>query len=112
MRRGFTFVEVLTVVALLFILLTAMIGSATRARRRARLSKAQSEMASIVAEVGSAAKPEEAAARYASGEVRDPWGNRYRVEVKRTRINHEADESSGTLSVWYPNAFAPRRLGQ
>lgn len=108
MRRGFSLLEVLTVTALLFIIATAMTVSVSHARTRARLSKAQSEMASIVAEVGSSKNPEEAARRYSVEKVLDPWGNRYRVKLKRRRVEGGDSSARGTFTVWYPNAFSPR----
>lgn len=108
MRRAFTFVEVLTVTALLFVIMTAMIASVSHARRRARISAAQSEMASIVSEVGSARDPDAVAARYASERIRDPWGNAYRVEVRRCRVENAKPTVNGRYGVWFPNAFSPR----
>ena len=109
MRRGFTMIEMLTVVALVIVIAAAMTRSVSQARTRAWLAKAQSEMTSIVAEVGAAKDPDAAASRYSDGQVRDPWGNSYKVELKRTIVEGESSVAGGSVTVWYPNAYSPRR---
>lgn len=107
MKRAFTLVELLSVVVMLFIVAAALTQSVSKAGARARQAKAQAEMASIVADVQSAKDINEAVARYATGEVKDPWGNSYRVTVRR--IARKSDGlSAGTTTIWYPNACSPR----
>ena len=113
MRRGFTILELLTVVAMLVVVTTCFTTSVARARARARLAKATDEMASIVAEVGGAKNPEDAAARYRNGEVRDPWGNAYQVEIRRVSASAGQPASAcGTTAVWFPNAYRPAGGGR
>ena len=111
MKRAFTLIELLSVTVMLFIVAAALTQSVVKASARARLSKAQAEMASIVAEVQSAKDVDEAVARYAKGQVKDPWGNPYRVTVRRT-VQKGRGLSGGTSTVWYPNAGSPRGGGR
>ncbi len=108
MRRGFTFLELLMALATIFVIVCALTRSVSGARRSACLSKAQAEMASIVAEVGTAENPEEAAARYADGQRRDPWGNAYRVALRRTDVKPQKPSAPVGFAVWYPNGYAPK----
>ena len=111
MRRGFTMIELLTVSALIFIIATALTHSVFKAKARARLSKARAEMAAIVAEVQTAKDPQAAAEFYSDGAMKDPWGNAYRVTVRRTVLAGEG-LTDGTSAVWYPNAYSPRGDGK
>lgn len=108
MKRGFTLVELLTVVALLFVIMTTLTSAVSGARKRARVAKAQSEMASIVAEVGSSDSPEAVAAQYADNRTKDPWGNGYRVTVRRTVREPSERKVFGNMAVWCPNAYSPK----
>lgn len=107
MKRAFTLIELLSVTVMLFIIAAALTQSVVKANARARLSKAQAEMASIVAEVRAAKDVDEAVARYAKGTVKDPWGNPYRVTVRRKTRASEGS-SACSSAVWYPNARNPR----
>ncbi len=108
MRRAFTLVELIAVIAMLALLVTAFASSSITARNRARLSKARLEMEEIAAAVGNAADPDAAAKNYApEGNVRDPWGQAYHVEVRRVATAKGRDLAAGGTAVYYPNAFRP-----
>lgn len=111
MRRAFTLVEILTVTALILVIAAALTCAVSKAKTRARLSKARAEMASIVARVQTAKDPGAAADSYSNGMVKDPWGNAYRVTVRRTMQTGDG-EAGGTSAVWYPNAYSPRGGGR
>lgn len=111
MRRAFSLVELLTVTALIMIIAAALTGSVSRARTRAKISKAEAEMTSIVAEVRTAKDPPTVAAYYEKGLVKDPWGNAYRVTVRRMALTGDG-EAENTSAVWYPNAYSPRGDGR
>ena len=111
MRRAFTLIELLTVTALVFIVAAALTHAVFKAKSRAQLSKAQAEMASIVAGVQTAKDPTAAAAAYSDGTVKDPWGNAYRVTVRRTRLTGDGG-AGATSAVWYPNAYSPKGGGR
>ena len=49
-----------------------------------------------------------AAKNYApEGNVRDPWGQAYHVEVRRVATAKGRDLAAGGTAVYYPNAFRP-----
>ena len=73
--------------------------------------KAEAEMTSIVAEVRTAKDPATAAAYYEKGLVKDPWGNAYRVTVRRMALMGDG-EAENTSAVWYPNAYSPKGGGR
>ena len=111
MRRAFTLVELLTVTALILIIVAVLTCAVSRAKTRVRISKAEAEMASIVAEVRIAKDPATTATDYEKGRVKDPWGNAYRVTVRRTALTG-GGEAGDTSAVWYPNAYSPRGGGR
>lgn len=111
MKRAFSLVELLSVASLVFIIAVALTQSVFKAKTQAKIAKARTEMASIVAEVKLAKNPEAAAAYYEQGNVKDPWGNAYRVTVRRTVMTGEGLKDC-TSAVWYPNAYSPKGGGR
>lgn len=105
MRRALTLLELVVAVSAILILVTALTVSTRQGTRRARLSKAAAEMAGIAVEVKAAQNPESAADRYGNGDFCDPWGNPYRVTVKRRSVQASDSVPTASSAVRVPNAY-------
>ena len=88
-RRGFTLVELLVVLAMIIILVSAMTASVNSARRRAREAKAQHEMNEITNAVLYAAA-------LTGGKMLDPWGKAYVFVIEMTASIKSGDGNAGS----------------
>ena len=104
-KRGFTLVELITVIAMLLLLMGAVTSSVSGARRRAKIQgwkeAGESDLSFVL---GKEAMPNgregnvpvlfNGAVR--GGKIRDPWGNPYRFRIMSSDVDQ--DDQAGNVS--------------
>lgn len=140
MRRGFTLIELMVVMAMIVIIAASFTSGIAGAQKRAKISRAQTDVREMTNAILAYANYDEdgslqshtmenAAASESSlafilgkerargvqvpvlynahvsqgGEIRDPWGNPYRVTVKKGDHISPPGVANVSLGLFYPN---------